>query len=160
MSTTISLGLVGLLLLTMPVYAVFSRGRPIDPEVARRPKTILLGHWVRDWLMWVIGPMERGFVRAGPSPDFFNFLGAALGLGAGVAFASGDFAIAGWLVLLGGAADIFDSGVLELRTGAAPGPNAADAGTLLAAGYDALALLELMVHELDQKRVARRQVAV
>lgn len=30
------------------------------------------------------------------------------------------------------AADIFNSGVLELRTGAPPGPNAADAGTLIA----------------------------
>lgn len=115
MTQTISLSLVGLLLLTMPVYAVVSRGKPIDPEVARRPKTILLGHWVRDWLMWVIGPMERGFVRAGLSPDFFNFLGAALGLGAGVAFARGDFALAGWLVLLGGAADIFDGRIARAR---------------------------------------------
>ncbi len=115
MSTTISLTLVGLLLLTMPVYAVVSRGKPIDPEVARRPKTILLGHWVRDWLMWVIGPMERGFVQAGLSPDFFNFLGAGLGVGAGIAFATGDFAIAGWLVLLGGAADIFDGRIARAR---------------------------------------------
>jgi CDP-diacylglycerol--glycerol-3-phosphate 3-phosphatidyltransferase len=99
----------------MPLYAVVARGKPIDPEVARRPKTILLGHWVRDWLMWVIAPMERGFVRAGISPDFFNFLGAALGLGAGVAFATGDFAIAGWLVLLGGAADIFDGRIARAR---------------------------------------------
>jgi hypothetical protein len=30
------------------------------------------------------------------------------------------------------AADIYNSGVLEIRTGAPPGPNAADAGTLLA----------------------------
>jgi CDP-diacylglycerol--glycerol-3-phosphate 3-phosphatidyltransferase len=111
----VSLSLVGLLLLTMPVYAVVSRGRPIDPEVARRPKTILLGHWVRDWLMWVIGPMERGFVRAGLSPDVFNFLGALLGLAAGVAFATGDFALAGWLILLGGAADIFDGRIARAR---------------------------------------------
>jgi CDP-diacylglycerol--glycerol-3-phosphate 3-phosphatidyltransferase len=115
MSTTISLTLIGILLLTMPLYAVVARGKPIDPEVARRPKTILLGHWVRDWLMWVIAPMERGFVRAGISPDFFNFLGAALGLAAGIAFATGDFAIAGWLVLLGGAADIFDGRIARAR---------------------------------------------
>ena len=115
MTQTISLSLVGLLLLTMPLYAVVSRGRPIDPEVARRPKTILLGHWVRDWLMWVIGPMERAFVRAGLSPDVFNFLGALLGLAAGVAFATGDFALAGWLVLLGGAADIFDGRIARAR---------------------------------------------
>ena len=115
MSQTISLSLVGLLLLTLPLYAVVSRGRPIDPEVARRPKTILLGHWVRDWIMWVIGPMERGFVRAGLSPDVFNVLGALLGLGAGVAFATGDFALAGWLILLGGAADIFDGRIARAR---------------------------------------------
>ena len=115
MNQTISLTLVGLLLLTLPVYAVVSRGRPLDPEVARRPKTILLGHWIRDWIMWVIGPMERGFVRMGLSPDVFNFLGALLGLGAGVAFATGDFALAGWLVLLGGAADIFDGRIARAR---------------------------------------------
>jgi len=33
---------------------------------------------------------------------------------------------------LASAADIFNSGVLEIRSGAAPGPNAADSGTLLA----------------------------
>jgi CDP-diacylglycerol--glycerol-3-phosphate 3-phosphatidyltransferase len=111
----VSLSLVAVLLLTMPVYAVISRGRPIDPEVARRPKTILLGHWIRDWIMWVIGPLERGFVRARLSPDLFNFLGAFLGLAAGVAFATGAFALAGWLILLGGAADIFDGRIARAR---------------------------------------------
>jgi CDP-diacylglycerol--glycerol-3-phosphate 3-phosphatidyltransferase len=111
----VSLSFVGLLLLTMPVYAVVSRGKPIDPEVARRPKTILLGHWIRDWIMWVIGPMERRLVRTGVSPDVFNILGALLGLAAGVGFAIGDFALAGWLVLLGGAADIFDGRIARAR---------------------------------------------
>lgn len=115
MTDIVALSLVGLLLLTLPVYAVVSRSRPIDPEVARRPKTILLGHWIRDWIMWVIGPMERGFVRAGLSPDVFNVLGAVLGLAAGVAFAYGEFAVAGWLILLGGAADIFDGRIARAR---------------------------------------------
>jgi CDP-diacylglycerol--glycerol-3-phosphate 3-phosphatidyltransferase len=111
----VSLSLVAVLLLTMPVYGVVSRGRPIDPDVARRPKTILLGHWVRDWIMWLIAPMERGFVRAGVSPDVFNFLGVLLGLAAGVAFATGGFTLAGWLILLGGAADIFDGRIARAR---------------------------------------------
>ncbi len=115
MSNTISLSLIGVLLLTMPLYAVVSRGRPIDPEVAKRPKTILLGTWIRDWLMWVIGPMERGFLRMGLSPDVFNFLGAFLGLAAGVAFAAGEYALAGWFILLGGAADIFDGRIARAR---------------------------------------------
>ena len=34
--------------------------------------------------------------------------------------------------VIAGAVDIFNSGSLEIRSGAAPGPNAADSGTLLA----------------------------
>ncbi len=49
-----ALVLVAALLLTMPVFALVSRGRAVDADVARRPTTILLGYWVRDWLMWII----------------------------------------------------------------------------------------------------------
>jgi CDP-diacylglycerol--glycerol-3-phosphate 3-phosphatidyltransferase len=115
LADTIAIALVVALLLTMPVFALVTRGRPLDAEVARRGRTILLGHWVRDWIMWVIGPLERAFVRTGVSPDVFNALGALLGLAAGVAFARGWLSLAGWLILLGGAADIFDGRVARAR---------------------------------------------
>jgi phosphatidylglycerophosphate synthase len=111
----VALMLVAALLLTMPLYAIRSRGRPLDPEVARRPATAIFGYWIRDWLMWVIGPMERSFVRAGITPDFFNVLGALFGLAAGIAFAFGALSLAGWLILLGGAADIFDGRIARAR---------------------------------------------
>jgi CDP-diacylglycerol--glycerol-3-phosphate 3-phosphatidyltransferase len=111
----LALALVGGLLLTMPVFAVISRGRAIDPDVARRSRTIILGRWVRDWLMWVIGPIERGMVRAGVSPDFLNYLGVFFGLMAGVAFASGRLGLGGWLIFLGGVADVFDGRVARAR---------------------------------------------
>src|SRR5690606_17368190 len=104
----IALAIVGLVLLTMPVFAVLSRGRAIDAEVARRPTTVLLGFWIRDWAMWVLGPSERALVRWKVSPDVFNYLGALFGLLAGVAFGLGSLSVAGWMVLLGGAMDIFD----------------------------------------------------
>ncbi|MGH7721005.1 MAG: CDP-alcohol phosphatidyltransferase family protein, partial [Gemmatimonadaceae bacterium] len=115
LTDTIALGLVALLLLTMPVFAMVSRGKTVDADVARRPTTILLGLWVRDWLMWVIAPLERAFVSARVSPDVFNYLGALFGLAAGVAFARGALSLAGWLILLGGAADIFDGRVARAR---------------------------------------------
>jgi phosphatidylglycerophosphate synthase len=111
----VALLLVGALLLTMPVFALVSRGRSVDADVARRPTTILLGYWVRDWLMWVIAPIERACVRAGVSPDVFNWLGVLFGGAAGAAFALGELALAGWLVLLGGAADIFDGRIARAR---------------------------------------------
>ncbi|HUQ19919.1 MAG TPA: CDP-alcohol phosphatidyltransferase family protein [Gemmatimonadaceae bacterium] len=111
----LALVLVGGLLLTMPVFAIVARNRALDADVARRSRTILLGHWVRDWLMWVIGPIERGMVRAGVSPDLLNYLGVLFGFAAGVAFASGMLAAAGWLIFLGGVADVFDGRVARAR---------------------------------------------
>ncbi len=121
------------LLATMPVYAVVSRGRPGDPDVARRPTTAILGHWVRDWLMWVIGPLERAFLALGVPPIAFNWIGVAFGAAAGAAFALGAFAAAGWLVLLGGAADIFDGRIARARG------IASDAGAFLDSTLDRFA---------------------
>jgi CDP-diacylglycerol--glycerol-3-phosphate 3-phosphatidyltransferase len=111
----LALALIGGLLLTMPVFAVISRGRAIDPDVARRSRTIILGRWVRDWLMWIIGPIERGMVRAGVSPDFLNYLGVFFGLLSGIAFGMERLSLAGWMILLGGVADVFDGRVARAR---------------------------------------------
>jgi CDP-diacylglycerol--glycerol-3-phosphate 3-phosphatidyltransferase len=54
-------------------------------------------------------------VRARVSPDALNVLGAVFGLAAGVAFAAGELALGGWLVLLGGVADIFDGRIARAR---------------------------------------------
>jgi phosphatidylglycerophosphate synthase len=111
----IALSIVAFAFVTMPVYAVATRGRPMDPEVVKRPATALLGRWIRDWLMWLITPLERAFIRAGVSPDVFNYLGAAMGLAAGVAYAAGALSTAGWLVLLGGLTDVFDGRIARAR---------------------------------------------
>jgi CDP-diacylglycerol--glycerol-3-phosphate 3-phosphatidyltransferase len=102
-------------LATMPVFALVSRNRPRDPDVARRSASALLGFWVRDWLMWVIGPIERMFVRSGVSPDVFNYLGVAFGIASGVAFGVGALAWAGWAILFGGLADVFDGRIARAR---------------------------------------------
>jgi CDP-diacylglycerol--glycerol-3-phosphate 3-phosphatidyltransferase len=111
----VALALVGGLLLTMPVFGLLSRDRTLDADVARRSRTILLGRWVRDWLMWIIGPIERGMIRAGVSPDALNYLGVLFGLAAGAAFVLGKLAAGGWLILLGGVADVFDGRVARAR---------------------------------------------
>ncbi|HMA01525.1 MAG: CDP-alcohol phosphatidyltransferase family protein [Gemmatimonas sp.] len=117
MSTTtwVALSLMALAILTMPIYAVVARRRPVDADVARRPTTILLGTWVRDWLMWIIGPVERRFVEWKLSPDIFNYIGGAFGFFAGFAYANNELALGGWLILLGGLADIFDGRIARAR---------------------------------------------
>jgi CDP-diacylglycerol--glycerol-3-phosphate 3-phosphatidyltransferase len=115
LTTYLALAAAALCVLTMPLYALVTRHRPLDADVAQRPKTALLGYWIRDWLMWVIGPIERALVRANASPDLFNYLGVAFGAAAGVAYARRSLALGGWLVLLGGLADVFDGRIARAR---------------------------------------------
>jgi CDP-diacylglycerol--glycerol-3-phosphate 3-phosphatidyltransferase len=114
-TTYVALAAAALCVLTMPVYALVSRHRPLDVDIAQRPASALLGYWIRDWLMWVIGPLERALVRAKASPDLFNYLGVAFGAAAGVAYARRSLALGGWLVLLGGLADVFDGRIARAR---------------------------------------------
>lgn len=107
--------LVIALVLTMPVFAMVGRGRAMDADVARRPTTIILGYWVRDWLMWVIKPLERAMISARVSPDALNFVGVLFGAAAGIAFSFGQLGLGGWMILLGGSADIFDGRVARAR---------------------------------------------
>ena len=115
MTANIALLLVGVVLLTMPVFAIVSRGRAGDPDVATRPTTVILGRWIRDWVMWLITPLERSLVASGITPDALNVLGAVFGLAAGFAYVRGSTALAGWLILLGGMADILDGRVARAR---------------------------------------------
>lgn len=103
------------LVATMPVFAVRARGRPRDPDVARRRASVLLGYWLRDWLIWVVSPLERLLVRLRVSPDHLNYLGAALGLLAGAAFIARQLPLAAWLIALGGICDVLDGRVARAR---------------------------------------------
>jgi len=111
----IALVLVAVVVLTMPVFAIVSRGRGGDPDVATRPTSVILGRWIRDWVMWLIAPLERSLIASGISPDALNVLGAVFGLAAGVAYIRASPALAGWFILLGGLADILDGRVARAR---------------------------------------------
>jgi phosphatidylglycerophosphate synthase len=110
-----TLALIGASLLSMVVFAFVSRRRPRDADVARRPTTVLLGYWVRDWLMWVLSPLERALIGGRVPPVALNLAGVAFGLAAGIGYARSALAAAGWLVVLGGLADILDGRIARAR---------------------------------------------
>ena len=111
-----ALAAIALTVLTMPIYAIAARGRETDADVRGRPKTVLLGFWVRDWLMWVITPAIDLSVRLQISPLIFNLAGVVFGLASGLAFARGALPLGGWCVLLGGLADVFDGRIARARS--------------------------------------------
>jgi phosphatidylglycerophosphate synthase len=100
---------------SMAAFAVVSRRRPPDPEVLGRPKTLLLGFWVRDWLMWVLSPVEWALVKTRVPPLALNLVGVVCGLAAGIAYARGALSAAGWLVVAGGLTDVLDGRIARAR---------------------------------------------
>lgn len=113
------LAIVGMALLTMPVYAVVAKSRRDVNEVGDRGGFVL-GSFVRNWFYWFVWPVERSALALGLSPTVFNVLGVVFGAWAGWCFASGSVYAGGWLVLLGGTADVLDGRIARARGIASP----------------------------------------
>ena len=102
------LGVLGVALLSMPVYALGAARRGRDPHEVADRGSFILGTFVRDWFLWFQSPTQRVALALGMGPTFFNLLGAFFGCLAGAFFATGHLSLGGWSVLLGGWADIMD----------------------------------------------------
>lgn len=113
------LALLALALGSMPVYRVTAAGRR-DPLDVDQRGSFILGDFVRSWFYWFIRPLERLSLAVGASPTAFNLLGVALGTLAGALFAVGRLNLAGWAVLLGGAADVLDGRIARAQGVAGP----------------------------------------
>ncbi len=112
---TILLAVLGLALATVPVYALSAARSKADPHEVVDRGSFVLGGFLRSWFYWFIGPLVRLSLALKISPTFFNLLGVAFGVAAGVAFATAHVALGGWGVLLGGAADVFDGRIARVR---------------------------------------------
>lgn len=108
------LGIVGLALLSMPVYALTAHGRH-DPHEVKDRGSFILGDFARRWFYWFIRPVEAVSLALGLHPTVFNLLGVAFGALAGFFFATGHLVLGGWSVLLGGIADVLDGRIARAR---------------------------------------------
>jgi len=105
------LGILGIALLSMPVYAVGAARRGPDAHEIEDRGSFVLGSFTRNWFYWFARPVERLVLALHIGPTFLNLLGVAFGVSAGVLFAMGRVNIAGWAILCGGVADILDGRV-------------------------------------------------
>lgn len=108
------LGILAVALGSMPVYALTAYGR-LDPHESSSRGSFVLGNFVRSWFYWFIRPVERISLALGLSPLFYNLLGVAFGMTAGVLFGVGRVNLAGWAVLMGGVADVLDGRIARAR---------------------------------------------
>jgi phosphatidylglycerophosphate synthase len=107
---------LGTALVSMPVFALLSRGRP-DPDAARKGSSFLLGigNFLVHWLMWAIGPVERALLAAGFGPDSMNAGGLLFGMLSGLLIGLGHLEAGGWAIALSGVCDILDGRLARAR---------------------------------------------
>lgn len=99
---------LGVGLLSMPIYAMGAARRGKDPHELADRGSFVLGPFVRNWFYWFQTPVDRAALALGLGPLFFNLLGVFFGILAAVFFGTGHLSLAGWCVLLGGWADVVD----------------------------------------------------
>ena len=104
---------------SMPVFAL-TGARRSDPLESATRGTFVLGPFVRSWFYWFIAPVVKTSLALGLTPLFFNLLGVAFGIAAGVAFGYDRPVLGGWAILLGGVADIMDGRIARARNLASP----------------------------------------
>lgn len=93
------------------------RGHPTeDAEVAERPASVLLGRYLRHYMMWVLSPAERALARLGVSPSAITFASLLTAVASAMCLSRGRFGAGGWLYLVTGMLDILDGRVAR-RTG-------------------------------------------
>ena len=96
-------------------FALRAATRAPDPDAANKGGKRILGLFLRDYWYWLHGPAERFVLARGISPDALTLAGLGLTGLAGLAYATGFFGLAGWLVVAGGALDILDGKVARKR---------------------------------------------
>jgi phosphatidylglycerophosphate synthase len=110
------------LIATFLIYAAraWRGGHAADPDAVSRGGRRVLGLFLRDYWYWLHGPAERLALRRGVHPDALTVGGLLLNACAGISFAVGWFALAGWLIVLAGSTDVLDGRVARKSGRASP----------------------------------------
>ena len=109
---------VCVVLLTMILFALRSLFYgPFKPPEKVNPNTsLLVPTFIANWTFWCLGYAVKVLIRLRFTPNRVTAASALFGCLAGISFASGWFAGAGWLIILSGAFDMMD-GWLARSTG-------------------------------------------
>jgi CDP-diacylglycerol--glycerol-3-phosphate 3-phosphatidyltransferase len=109
------LGVLSIAAVSMVAYVIDGTRR--DPDAARKGTAFLLGRgdFLLHWLLWVLGPIERGSLRFGLSPRFFNIAGVGLAALGGLLVGARRLELGGWAIAAGGLCDILDGRIARAR---------------------------------------------
>lgn len=97
---------IGLVLFA--IRQAVGRTRFHDPEVESRGSSVLVGMWLRLYLVWVTRPVFNLVRSTGVPATAVTTLSVILAFASAAAIAAGRFALGGWLYLASGFCDFLD----------------------------------------------------
>ena len=115
---TLVLYVFGLLVFGLLIfsYRQFAYGRTHSARVQKDGGSPFIGGtFLMEFVYWMFLPVGRLLVKIRVSPNFISFLCLLLSIGAGVIFAFGNFALAGWIWFLGSIMDALDGMVARAQ---------------------------------------------
>jgi CDP-diacylglycerol--glycerol-3-phosphate 3-phosphatidyltransferase len=109
---------------------VLMKGRYAPDRLKKEPGSVFLGRFFMEFGYWCFDPMEKAALRLGVTPNQLTAASLLCSLGGAAAFATGRFAMGGWLVIACAILDALDGMVARTRG------TASDAGELIDAAVD------------------------
>ena len=115
-NSLLPLVVINLFMLATVVIFAFKYRERSQTDLTGRANSKWVGAFLYEYWGWFIAPLENLFIQLKLTPNFFTSSGLILSVGSAVAFATGHFGVAGWLLIFGGTCDMFD-GRIARRTG-------------------------------------------
>jgi CDP-diacylglycerol--glycerol-3-phosphate 3-phosphatidyltransferase len=89
--------------------------RELSEETKKRPRSFISNAFFREYWYFLMGPLKRKFIAWDISPNALTIWGFIFSALAGLAFAVGVWAIAGWMVILAATCDVYDGQLARAR---------------------------------------------
>jgi CDP-diacylglycerol--glycerol-3-phosphate 3-phosphatidyltransferase len=109
---------------------VLVKGRFLHPRLKNEQGSVFLSRFFMEFGYWCFDPLEKAALRLRLTPNQLTAASLAASIGGAAAFATGRFAVGGWLVIACAVLDALDGMVARTRG------TASDAGELIDAAVD------------------------
>ncbi len=106
------------------------KGRFLHPRLKNEQGSVFLSRFFMEFGYWCFDPLEKAALRLRLTPNQLTAASLAASIGGAAAFATGRFAVGGWLVIACAVLDALDGMVARTRG------TASDAGELIDAAVD------------------------
>lgn len=89
--------------------------RELSEQTRSRPRSFVSNAFFREFWYFIMGPLKVKLIKWGVHPNTITWVGFVFSVLAGVAFAYGNFGVAGWMTIFAATCDVYDGQLARAR---------------------------------------------